>query len=107
MVEGAANPEVDSPSASACFLALFPLPLLALAIGGPYTGLIACAARPCGVASAVPEAGLVTDMDLAGAEYVSEFGQHVGGWVIHLPVVVCTNSPSTTTSVVRPATRAG
>jgi hypothetical protein len=32
--------------------------------------------------------------DLAGAEGVP-VGQRVGGWVIHLPAVVCTNSPST------------
>jgi len=33
--------------------------------------LVACAAGPSRVAAAVTEAGLVTDMDLAGAECVS------------------------------------
>ena len=36
----------------------------------PVHRLVACAARPGGVAAAVPETGLMTDEDLAGAEGV-------------------------------------
>ena len=36
----------------------------------PVDGLIACAARPCGV-PAVPEAGLVADQHFAGSEFVA------------------------------------
>jgi hypothetical protein len=63
----------------------------------PVHSLLACAACPGGVSAAVAEAGLVADEDFAGAEGVS--GHRVGGWVIHFPAVVCTSSPSTTTSV--------
>ena len=45
----------------------------------------------------VPEAALMTDEDLAGAEVVAaRLGQRVGAGVIHFPAVVCTSAPSTT-----------
>ena len=53
--------------------------------GGPYTGLIASAARPRHVAAAVPEAGLMSDEHLAGAEGVPVGA--VGGWVHPPPAV--------------------
>jgi hypothetical protein len=64
--------------------------------------LIACAARPCGVTAAVTKTGLMADQHFAGAECVPLGAARgwVGGWVIHFPVVVCTNSPSTTSSLV-------
>ena len=40
----------------------------------PVHRLIAGAARPRGVAAAVPEAGLMTDEDLAGAEACARSG---------------------------------
>ena len=67
----------------------------------PVHRLIACAARPGGVPAAVPEAGLMTDEHLSGAE-LCPFGQRAGGWVIHFPAVVCTSSPSTTTRLTEP-----
>ncbi len=61
-------------------------------------GLIAGAAGPRGVAAAVPEASLVTNEDLAGAERMS-VGHRVGGCEIHFPAVVCTSSPSMPKSI--------
>jgi hypothetical protein len=59
------------------------------------------------------QAGLMTNQHLAGAEGALE--QRVGGWVIHLPAVVCTRSPSSARSIfcgavcdqlhIQPATR--
>ena len=51
------------------------------------------------MSAAVPEAGLMPDEHLAGAEAVPVGASGWGGWVIHRPAVVCTSSPSTTTSV--------
>jgi hypothetical protein len=50
------------------------------------------------VAVAVTEASLITHEDLARAEGVP-VGQRLGGWMIHFPAVVCTSSPSTSTSI--------
>jgi len=47
--------------------------------GGPLHRLVACAARPCGVAAAVAEARLVADEHLAGAERVPVLA--AGRWV--------------------------
>jgi hypothetical protein len=56
---------------------------------------------PAGVSSAaVSEAGDVPHEDLVRTKRMP-FGQRVGGWVIHFPAVVCTNSPSTPWSLVR------
>ena len=43
----------------------------------------------------MPEARLVTDEDLTGAEGVPARATCSAGGVIHFPVVVCTSSPST------------
>ena len=62
--------------------------------------LIACAARPCGVAAAVPEAGLMTDQHLARTKPVAAWAVR-RRLVIHCPVVVCISSPSTAISLRR------
>jgi hypothetical protein len=49
-------------------------------------------------ATAVPETGLMTDLNLAGAERMS-VGHRVGGCEIHFPAVVCTSSPSMPKSI--------
>ena len=67
----------------------------------PVDGLVACAAGAGGVSAAVTEASLMTHQYRAGAELVP-VGQRVGGWVIHLPSVVCTSSPSTIAGLFRP-----
>ena len=68
----------------------------------PVHRFIACATCPHCVSAAVPQTCLVTTNTSPGPRRCP-FGQCVGGWVIHCPVVVCTRSPSTTTSL-RPAT---
>jgi hypothetical protein len=57
-----------------------------------------CVRCTAATASAVSETGDIADQHLAGAERVWPFGQRVGGWMIHFPVVVCTRSPSTHTA---------
>lgn len=64
----------------------------------PVHGLVACAARPCGVSTAMTETGLMTDEHFARAEQVA-IGHRVGGWVIHFPAGVCTNSPNIIDSI--------
>jgi hypothetical protein len=60
----------------------------------PVDGLVACAAGPRGVATAVTKAGFVADEGLAQAEPVAVGA--VGRWAGHpLAVVVCTSSPTT------------
>jgi hypothetical protein len=50
---------------------------------------------------AVSKTRLVTHQHLAGPSGCP-LAQRTGGWVIHFPVVVCTSSPSTITSLFRP-----
>ena len=51
----------------------------------PVHRLIACAARPRRVPAAMPEAGLMPDEDLAGADTVSGAP---GGGLVGLPVMM-------------------
>ncbi len=68
--------------------------------GDPNHGVTGSAV-PAGVPAAVAEAGDMPDEDLVGAEGVSVRAsqQRVGN---PLPAIVCTSSPSTTTSLFRP-----
>jgi hypothetical protein len=72
---------------------------------GPIYDGVAGSAVPGGVsAAAVTVAGDMADQDLVGSERWP-FGHRPGGWVIHLPLVVRTRSPSIFGSVVGGADR--
>ena len=76
----------------------------------PVHGLVACAARPGGVSAAVTEAGLMTHQHLSGPRGWPLGIASAGGNESHLfplsVTIFSSSSPSTPTSLDRPATRA-